>query len=142
MVKTKGLRPPIEMHLDRRGGRRYEKKIVVKDIDGAVPNLRQGLPEDDLKVKKKTKTPTKSGNAQSLETIPIQVDVWAPAHQTKGVGHKDALRNGAADTSSSWKSARLPRDFPLINFTESGEGARGNSQINDAWIRDKTGRSG
>ena len=53
VIKAKGLRPLIRMHMARRGGLRSEKKIPVKDIDGHVQNLRLGLNEEDLKYRKK-----------------------------------------------------------------------------------------
>ena len=53
VIKVKGLRPLIRMHMARRGGHRSEKRIPAKYIDGHVRSLRLGITAEDPKRRKK-----------------------------------------------------------------------------------------
>ena len=49
VIKLRGLRTLIRMHLARRGGRKSEKKIPPADVDGYIKGLILSLAEQDAK---------------------------------------------------------------------------------------------
>ena len=133
VVKTKGLRPLIRMHLARRGGHRAEKKIPTKDIDGHVQNLRVGLSEEDLKFRKKPGKwveTTKAGGEQRNYSVTQLGDASQPTKL-------EALTMNTPPLPAIWRDTVLPGDFSTFNFTQVEEDARLLTCIGDSWVQER-----
>ena len=141
MIKTKGLRNLIRMHLARRGGHKAGKKIPVKDIDGHVQSLRAQVTEEDLKYQRrpKAKSQPKAGGGVAENFAPV---LPTDTHEATAVVDGSMSLTPTELTEESltecipvtpWRSTAVPADFDAINFTPLEENTRLLAALDKSW---------
>ena len=121
------------MRMDRLGGRRSEKKIPVKDIDGHVQSRRTGLTEEDLKYRKKPekrKEVAKAGGDLRYAPI-VALDEQADDPIKEVVNLENPLG------PLPWRDTVLPGDFVSFNYTPLEEDTRALDCVDDTWLQER-----